>query len=121
MAKILVVDCGAITVVDQAMSGVYGVPSEASDGHSGHAKRVTMLLVKKGRSSRRHCLKVVKEKWQAASGLKTPDRKTCFSMLEKYMSFEFREELLQERVPKTLEWVVHAHMGVRSRGFSFLL
>lgn len=48
----------------------------ASDVHSNNIEKVTALLVRRGKSSRRHHPKMVKASQRAMSGLKTPDEET---------------------------------------------
>lgn len=54
------VGCGTITVVDYTASGVRGAPSEASDGHSGNVEKVIAPPIRRGKSLRRHHLRVMK-------------------------------------------------------------
>lgn len=53
--EMLVVDYGTIIAMDQAASRVCEASSKASDGHSDHVERVTMLPMRRGKSLRRHC------------------------------------------------------------------
>lgn len=61
VAKMLVVDHGTITIMDQAMSKVHRVLSKASNCHGGYVERVAMVATRKGKSLRRHSLKVREE------------------------------------------------------------
>lgn len=56
----LVVDYGTIVAMDHDASKVRGDPNEESDFHNGHVEGIITLLARKGRTSRKHCLKVRK-------------------------------------------------------------
>lgn len=54
-----------------------------------------------------------------ASGLRIPDRKTCHSMLKKYMPPEFKKKLLWEGISDSIQQFVHALAMLRSLSLDF--
>lgn len=66
-------------------------------------EEVTGLPTKKGKASRRFYPKVLRARWSTVSGLKITDREACYSMLEKFEPFEFKEKLLWEDVLESIE------------------
>lgn len=94
------------------MSGVYWALSKVIDGYSDHVEWVTASPARKGKTSRKHRLKVKKVRWQEASDLKIPNGKICFSLLEKSVPSEFREELLREVILESVDRLVHILMVV---------
>lgn len=76
---------------------------------------------KKSRASRRYHSKEVKERRQVMSGPMIPNGRTDFLLLEKFIPFEFREELRREDVAESVEWLVRILLAVRYLIPSFLL
>lgn len=83
--------CNTIMIMDQVASRVCKALSDAN-GHSGMWRRL-LSPVKRGKALRRYYSKVMGAREVATPGLKTPDRKSCHSLLEKSVPLEFKEKL----------------------------
>lgn len=93
MAK---VGYGTITTIDQAANMVCKAPSKASDGHNENAEDITKSPTKKGKATKRLCLKVMKARHPTPSSMKVPSIETFSLLLEEYVPLECKEELFQE-------------------------